>query len=124
MAALFVHGNLRPGQPDFWRLERYTTGIETITITGYALHDADDPILIRTGHDTDTVTGEVIHLEDATSDALLNALDRLHITYGQARHLITIQTHNGPHDAWVYIATDAAGSRLVNGDWNTVEDNS
>lgn len=119
--ALFVHGDLRPEQPQFWRLERYATNLETVTVHGYSLHAASDPILLKTGLDTDTVTGEIVTLEDNAGAPLLAALDRINVTYGQTRTLITVETADGPRDVWAYVATDSAGTRVENGDWNTLD---
>lgn len=123
MTILFVHGNLRPGQPDFWRLERYTADIHTVTLTGYRLYnDNNEALLLVTGNPQDTVTGELITLEENTPEQLVKALDKLMMTErGQNPELLTVHSEPGSaFNAWAYIIDTPRGDHVPSGDWNTV----
>lgn len=115
---LFVHGTLRPGEPGFWRLERYVTAIETADLSEYALYIDTEPVIVRTGNTDDITTGDLVHLEPTAYDNLLSALDRLHSTRHQIRARITVQTRDGNTvTAWAYTAGRPIGQRIDSGDW-------
>lgn len=126
MRPFFVYGTLKRGQSNYARLLAGQTVSETPAwLPGAAIYTAGPyPFLVRAVDlvpPGSTVFGELMEVAPAQYQTVLALLDKLEdFVPGRAGNLyervvITVQTANGPCEAWVYVAGSGAEEAIRQG---------
>lgn len=132
-----VYGTLRQGERNSPLLNGVITSIEVVEIPKMTMYsNGGFPYVIPSDGESDTIVAELVDVEDSMYSVVLQRLDWLeHFVrpFSPENHYdrvaVTVQTTNGPREAYIYIAGHEAEeysrtslAKMDSGNWLNLEE--